>query len=321
MSRMIGKYTSTCNTCLRNKILRRKPLGELNPITPPKDRWGRVSVDFIGELPAAHGFNAIMACVDSVSKRAHFVPTYTRIDAPGTAALYRDHVWKLHGLPDEVLTDRGPQFASVMLKELYQMLGIKRVLTTSYHPQSDGQTERINQEIERFLRIFCNHLQDDWDQLLALAEFSYNNSVHSTTQSTPFMLDTGRNPCMGFEPLEAPVTDEAADEFASRMKAAVEEAKAAISKAQEEYALYYNRRRTPAPIFAKGDRVFLDSTDISTDRPSQKLGNLRYGPFEVEEKVGPASYQLKLPHQMRRLHPVFPVVKLTPAPEDPFPRC
>ena len=95
MSRMIGKYTSTCNTCLRNKILRWKPLGELNPITPPKDRWGRVSVDFIGELPAAHGFNAIMACVDSVSKWAHFVPTYTRVDASGTAALYRDHVWKL----------------------------------------------------------------------------------------------------------------------------------------------------------------------------------------------------------------------------------
>jgi hypothetical protein len=134
MSRMIGKYTSTCNTCLRNKILQRKPLGELNPITPPKDHWGRVSVDFIGELPAAHSFNAIMACVDSVSKRAHFIPTYTKVDAPGTATLYRDHVWKLHGLPDEVLTDRGPQFASVMLKELYQMLGIKCALTTSYHP-------------------------------------------------------------------------------------------------------------------------------------------------------------------------------------------
>jgi hypothetical protein len=139
MSHMIGNYTSTCNTCLRNKILPRKPLGELNPIIPPKDHWGHVSVDFIGELPAAHGFNAIMACIDSVSKRAHFIPTYTRVDAPGTATLYRDHVWKLHGLPDEVLTDRGPQFTSMMLKELYQMLSIKCALTTSYHPQSDGQ--------------------------------------------------------------------------------------------------------------------------------------------------------------------------------------
>jgi hypothetical protein len=139
-------------------------------------------------------------------------------------------------------------------------------------------------------------------------------------QSTPFMLDTGRNPRMGFEPLEAPTTDEATGEFASRMKAAVEEAKATISKAQEEYTLYYNRRRTPTPIFVKGDRVFLDSADISMDCPLQKLGNLRYGPFKVEEKVGPASYRLKLPHQMQHLHPVFPVVKLTPAPEDPFPR-
>jgi hypothetical protein len=240
MSRMIGKYTSTCNTCLRNKILQRKPLGELNPIAPPKNCWGRMSVDFIGELPVAHSFNAIMACVDSVSKRAHFIPTYTRVDSPGTAVLYRDHVWKLHRLSDEVLTDWGPQFTLVMLKELYQMLGIKRMLTTSYHPQSDGQTKQINQEIERFLRIFCNHLQDDCDQLLTLAKFSYNNLVYSTTQSTPFMLNTGCNPRMGFEPLEAPTTDEAAGEFASRMKAAVEVAKATISKAQEEYALYYN---------------------------------------------------------------------------------
>jgi hypothetical protein len=88
------------------------------------------------------------------------------------------------------------------------------------------------------------------------------------------MLDTGRNPHIGFEPLEAPATDEATSEFASRMKAAVKEARATISKAQEEYALYYNQRRTPTPIFVKGDRVFLDSVDISTDRPSQKLGNL-----------------------------------------------
>jgi hypothetical protein len=112
------------------------------------------------------------------------------------------------------------------------------------------------------------------------------------------MLDTGCNPHMGFEPLKAPATDEAAGEFASRMKTAVEEAKATILKAQEEYALYYNRHRTPALIFKKGDRVFLDSADISTDRPLQKLGNLCYGPFKVEEKVSPASYQLKLPHQM-----------------------
>jgi hypothetical protein len=124
MSRMIGRYTSTCNICLRNKILRRKPLGELHPIQPPKERWSRVTVDFIGELPRAHGFNAIMACVDSVSKQAHFIPTITKVDAPGTAALYRDHVWKLHGLPEEVLTDRGSQFASAMLKELYGSLGI-----------------------------------------------------------------------------------------------------------------------------------------------------------------------------------------------------
>jgi hypothetical protein len=124
---------------------------------------------------------------------------------------------------------------------------------------------------------------------------------------------------MGFEPLEAPASDEVAEEFCTKMEKAVEEAKAAISKAQQEYTLYYNRRQTPAPTFKKGDKVFLDGSDISTDHPSKKLGNLCYGPFKVEEKVGPLAYKLKLPQEMRRLHPVFPVVKLTPAPKDPFP--
>jgi transposase InsO family protein len=144
MSRMIGRYTKTCKTCLQNKILRSKPIRKLHPIPPPQDRWCRVSVDFIRELLESRRFNAIMACVDSVSKQAHFIPTVTTVDTPGTATLYRDSVWKLHGLPEELLTDRGSQFASEMMKELLRLLGIKRALTMAYHPQSDGQTEHIN---------------------------------------------------------------------------------------------------------------------------------------------------------------------------------
>ena len=141
-----------------------------------------------------------MVVVDSVTKRSHFVSTVSTLSAAGTAQLYLRHIWKHHGLPRRVVSDRGPQFVAEFMKELYRTLGVKLAATTAYHPQGDGQTERINQELEQFLRLFINQRQDDWDDLLPLVEFQYNNHVHSATQNVPFLLDTGRIPCMGFEP-------------------------------------------------------------------------------------------------------------------------
>ncbi len=208
---------------------------ELNPIRPPEGRWERVSVDFIVELPDSHGFDAIMVVVDSVTKRPHFIPTNTTVSSEGAARLYYQHVWKLHGLPLEWLHDRGSVFISEFMKELNRLLGIKTSASTAYHPQSDGQTERVNQELETYLRMFCNHNQNDWDELLPSAEFACANHVHASTQVTPFVADTGRNPRMGFEP-NVDVADEDAEAFRDRMQEGLEEAKAALVKAQDEYA-------------------------------------------------------------------------------------
>lgn len=190
--------------------------------------------------------------------------------------------------------------------------------TTAYHPQSDGQTEHVNQELEQYLRLFVSERQDDWDELLPLAEFQYNNHVHSSTQQTPFLLDTGRHPHMGFEPI-ARSRMETANEFVDRMKKSLEEAKCALAKAKDDMARYYNRRRTPAPNYAPGDKVFLDGSDISITRPSRKLAHKFLGPYSIDRKVGPNAYCLKLPRSMSRLHPVFNVIKLMPAPSDPIP--
>jgi hypothetical protein len=164
-----------------------------------------------------------------------------------------------------------------------------------------------------------NERQDDWDELLPLAEFSYNNHIHSSTQQTPFMVDSGRHPRMGFEPQQPRSHVESANEFVERMAKGVEEAKAALTKAKEEYTQYYNRRRTPAPELKPGDMVYLDASDIKTTRPSAKLAHRNLGPYMIEKKVGAASYRLQLPPTLRRLWPVFPIVKLTPAPPDPIP--
>jgi len=123
---------------------------------------------------------------------------------------------------------------------------------------------------------------------------------------------------MGFEPSQVPSGLETVNEFTERMKSATEEAKSAICKAQEDTTQYYNRRRTPAPVYKPGDRVYLDTSDIKTTRSSPKLSHRRLGPFEIESQVGLSAYYLKLPHGMRQLHPVFNVVKLSAAPEDPI---
>jgi hypothetical protein len=318
MSRYIGTYVRTCDPCIRTKIQRQKPYGELHPLETPEERWDKISVDFVTELPDSHGYDAIMNVVDSVGKLAHFLPTHTTITAVGAANLYFRDVWKHHGLPRSVLSDRGSQFVAEFTRELYRLLGIKLATSSAYHPQTDGQTERSNQELEQYLRLFVSERQDDWDELLPLAEFSYNNHVHSSTQQTPFMLDSGRHPRMGFEPQQPRSHVESVNEFKDRMGKGLEEAKAALTKAKDEYAQYYNRRRTPAPEYKTGDMVFLDASDIKTTRPSKKLAHRRLGPYMVEEKVG-HSYRLRLPPTLHRLWPVFPVTKLTPAPPDPIP--
>jgi hypothetical protein len=200
MSRYIDQYAKTCDLCLRTKIQRHHPIRELHPLPIPENRWDVISVDFIGELPDSHGHDVIMNVVDSVGKQAHFIPMNITIMALGAARLFLQNVWKLHGLPRSIVSDRGPQFVAEFTRELYRLLGITLSATTAYHPQADGQTEHVNQELEQYLRIFVNERQDDWDELLPMAEFQYNNHIHSSTQQTPFFLDSGQHPRMGFEP-------------------------------------------------------------------------------------------------------------------------
>src|SRR5437016_9116294 len=123
---------------------------------------------------------------------------------------------------------------------------------------------------------------------------------------------------MGFEPRQPPSKVEAVNEFADRMKSMLDEAKSALAKAKDDMARYYNQRRTPAPVYAPGDKVYLDAEDIHIARPSKKLSHHHLGPFTVESQIGANAYRLRLPPSMKRLHPVFNVIKLTPAPTDPI---
>jgi len=248
------------------------------------------------ELSSSSGHDAVMTVVDSVSKRVHFILTHMTVTVEGVARLFLHQVWKLHGLLKCVISDHGPQFIARFTKKLYHLLEIKLASSTAWHPQTDGQTERVNQELDQYLWLFVNKRQDDWYDLLPMAEFQHNNHVHSATQQPPFLLDTGQLPHMGFEPRRNPSGLETVNEFTERMRMAIEEAKSMIYKAQDDMKKYYDRQRTLAPVFKPSDKVFLDTSDIQTTRPSQKLLHQRLGPFVVERQIGPMAYHLRLPH-------------------------
>ena len=318
VARYIANYVRSCDRCNRTKTFPATPVGKLMPNRIPDQRWQIVTTDFITGLPPSRGYNALWVVVDRLSKRMHVIPTTEEVDSLGLARLYRDHVWKHHGLPEEIISDRGPQFASKFTKELNRLLGIHSSLSTAYHPQTDGQTERVNQEIEQYLRLFVNERQDDWYDWIALAEFTYNNRIHAATQHTPFELDSGQHPRLGTEP-HRETRLEAVDEFVQRMKRATEEAKSALHKAADDMTRFYDNYRTDAPTYKIGDKVWLDATNIKTTRPTKKLDDKWFGPFSVTKVISRNAYQLKLTASFRRVHPVFHVSNLRPFIPDPIP--
>src|SRR6266436_7132120 len=193
----------------------------------------------IGELPDSKGYNAVLMVVDRLSKQIHAIPTVTSLDSAGVAWLFLEHIWHHHRLPEEVISDRRSAFISNFSCKLAALLGVKLTPSTSYHPQTNGQTECMNQEIEVYLWVFVSHRQDDWADWLPLAEFAYNNKVHSATCQTLFKLDARQHPCLGVEPMRT-LTVEAADAFARQLGCAQEEAKAALKQMADDMKRYYN---------------------------------------------------------------------------------
>jgi len=165
----------------------------------PERTWSHISADFITKLPLAQGYNSILVVMDQFTKMAYFVPTTEKTMAEGLARLFRDDVWHLHGLPKSIISDRGPQFAVGLMRELNELLEIKTKLLTAFHPQTDGQTKRMNQELEQYLHMFINYRQEQWPEWLGTAEFAYNNKVHTETKVLPFKANNGQDPRMGLE--------------------------------------------------------------------------------------------------------------------------
>jgi len=197
-------------------------------------------VDFVVELPFSSGHDTVMTVVDSVSKRVYFIPTYTTVTVEGAARLFLHQVWKLHSLPKCIISDCRLQFIACFTRKLYRLLGIKLAFSIAWYPQTDGQMERVNQELDQYLRLFVNERQNDWYDLLPMVEFQHNNHIYFTTQQPLFLLNTRQLPHMGFKPRQNPSGLETVNEFMERMRTAIDKAKSAIHKAQDDMKRYYD---------------------------------------------------------------------------------
>jgi transposase InsO family protein len=298
----VKKYLSDCD-CQRSKSSRHSPYGLLQPIAIPERNWGTVTSDFVGELPSSNGFNAIQVWLCKRSKMVHFAPTTTTVTAEESARLFVQNVFKLHGLPDAFISDRGPQFRAQFWKSLCSTLGIDARLSTAFHPQTNGQTERMNQVLEQYLRNFINYHQDDWSAWLPLAEFAINNSS-IVGELSPFYVNYGSHP--KFDPSLIGLTSHvpSVQDMASHMKQISEELQEILVKSQERLKFYADQKRSPIPDWKIGDKVWLNAKNLKTQRPSKKLDFKKLGPFEIVSKIGSSSFKLRLPDTMK-IHDVF----------------
>ncbi|KAI1676227.1 reverse transcriptase [Pyrenophora tritici-repentis] len=300
----VERWIQNCHSCKRATASREAKQGVLKPLPIPERAWQDVSMDFITHLPESQEYDAILVVVDRLTKIKHFIACHGTCDAEEVSRLFTKHVWKLHGLPQTIVSDRGPQFVSEFWNHLTQRLGIKSLLSTAYHPETDGQTERANSFLEQYLRSHVSYLQDDWSTWLPLAEFAANNAINESTQATPPTRD------------RPAILD--AEELAQKMSDVHEYLRAEICLAQARHEKYANRKRQPARRFLVDDTVWLDARNIKTTRPQKKLDWKLLGPYRIAEVISPYAYRLDLPASMK-IHPVFHVNLLRPAASNPLP--
>jgi len=275
-------------------------------------------MDFIEKLPESNGYNSILVVVDRLTKQGIFIPCTVNITSPELAILFVQHVFSKHGVPSHVTSDRGPEFVSLFFRSLGKALNMELHFTSGYHPEGDGQTERLNQTLEQYLRVYCNFQQDDWSELLPLAEFAYNNAPNAMTGLSPFYANKGYHPSININPDLDEVNNRAKD-FVVNLEELHQQLRDEILNAQDRNERLANSGRIPAPDFQIGDEAMVKAKFFRTHRPSPKLSERYYGPFKIIGKTGKLNYVLKLPDELRGVHPVFHVCMLEPVFRHDFP--
>ena len=315
MSKDVEEYVRACELCVRIKSPRSLPQGFLQPLPVPFRAWSDISVDYITPLPTCerHGakYKHILVVVCRLTKMRHFIAV-TGLSADELATAFIGRVYSLHGCPDNIVSDRGTQFVSEFWTHLSERLGIALRPSSAFHPETDGQTERVNAGVEQYLRAFMSFHQDDWVDWLPLAEFAANNVVSETTNVSPFFANYGFHPRLGIEPSSpCPPNLSAAQKaqfykanvVANRFERILDLLKALAKQSQQRYEDNANAHREDAPKFRVGDQVYVDTRNMKTNRPMKKGDDKWTGPYKVLE-VYPRACRVQLPDGVR-IFPVF----------------
>ena len=311
----VGEWCQLCVECQKNKASNRAPAGYLRPLPIPTAPWESISMDLMTDLPVTpEGHDAIVVFCDRLSKMLHFVPCCKSDGAPELAHLFVKHVFRPHGLPASIVSDRDPRFTSHVWKTVFTSLGTN--MSTAFHPQTDGQSERAFRTLQQMLRAFVSPRQDDWEEHLPLLEFAYNNSKQASTGFTRFVLCYGRHPATPFSrslPKSGHVP--AADTYISGLQSAMRAAKQAVHNAQAQQAIAANRHRSADVPYQVGGLVLLNNQNLSLHVPCPKLSGQFAGPFAVSAVDG-VNVTLELPETWQ-MHNVFHQSLVKPFYGDP----
>jgi hypothetical protein len=325
MRKEVEAYCSDCLRCRRSTPAKHRPYGPLAPLPPPTRAWEEVTFDFITELPpsklSAQTYDAIMVVVCRLTKMAHYIPARGDWDGVDLAQAWIREIVRLHGVPKRIISDRGPLMKAKNWKTFNHYINARRVLTSAYHPQTDGQTERQNQTLEQYLRCYCTLEQDDWALWISLAEFAYNDSTNATTDTTPFRA------CQGVDPRGADWPSNTLEEgespvgfgIAAKVISTQAECRRKILAANAYQKEHADKKRLPIP-FKIGDKVLLSSRHIRSTRPKKKLDWKYIGPGTIVDQIGPSAFKVDIPGLVN-VHPVFHASLLEPyTPKGPIPQ-
>ncbi|KAH0610717.1 uncharacterized protein H6S33_011144 [Morchella sextelata] len=280
MRNYIARYVRNCHTCQQSEPSTHGKLSVLRPLLIPEQPWQEISMDFVTGLLESEGYDAIMVVVDRLTKMRHLLLCNTTVNSENVAQLYLRNIWKLHGLPMHVTSDRGTQFTAKFRKALSKNLGIEARMSTAFHPETDGQTERLNAVMEQYLRGYVSYQEDDWVKWLPMAEFSTNNQVTASTRATPFFANYGFHLwfTVTIKSLDRTPLSLNAMDLASKIKELHEHLRYNIQQA-------VNDKRMPAPRYNLGNMVFVSAKNIRTTLNSRRLDWQKLGPFPVKEII------------------------------------